>query len=116
MPFDLDVALRHQLLVVAIRAQGLPQCEDMLRPVIADQGLADGDFRRVNPPVAQGRQFGGVSLARENGIEDREAGHSREVADHVMQLQIHLIQRLLHALDVGGGGLNETLAMAEQRT
>ena len=115
MPLDLHIAVGHELLVIAIGAQGLAQRKEMLRPVVADERLRDGLRSRVDAPVPQRREFRGVSFAGENGVDDRESGHPGDIADHMMQLQIHLVQRLLHALDMGRGGLNQALTMPKQR-
>jgi hypothetical protein len=37
-----------------------------------------------------------------------------DVADHVVELKVHEHHGLLHALDVGGGGLDELVAMTHQ--
>src|ERR1700730_7679030 len=36
------------------------------------------------------------SAQPQDGLDDRYAGHSGEIADDVVRLQVHLIQRLLH--------------------
>jgi hypothetical protein len=40
---------------------------------------------------------------------------ARDIADDVMELEIHLIQRLLHVVDVSCGHLHQALSMPEQR-
>ena len=50
----------------------------------------------------------------ENRIDDRQSGDPREVADHMVNLQIHLGQRLVHVLHVLPGHADE-LPMAQQR-
>jgi hypothetical protein len=69
----------------------------------------------VDAPVTQRREFGRVAFAGEQGVNDREPGQPSDVADHMVQLQIHLVQRLLHPLDMGRGGLDQALTMSEQR-
>ncbi len=115
VPLDLDIALGHELLVVAVGVQRLSERKDMLRPVIAPERLCDGLRCRVDAPVAQRGERRGVTFAGENRVDDRESGHPGDVADHVMQLQIHLVQRLLHALDMRRGRLDQALTMPEQR-
>ena len=66
-------------------------------------------------PVAQCRERSGVALATEDGVDNRESREPGDVADHMMNLEIHLIQCLLHPVHVRRGGLNQALPMAEQR-
>src|SRR5207245_6094385 len=41
-----------------------------------------------------------ISLASEDVAEDCQAGHAGNVADHMLQLEVHLRQRFLHMLDM----------------
>ena len=70
---------------------------------------------RVDASITQRGECRRVSFAGEDGVDDRESGQAGDIADHMVQLQIHLVQRLLHALDMGRGGLDQALTMAEQR-
>ena len=88
VPFDLHIAFGHQLLVIAIGAQGLTQREEMLRAIVADERLRDGLRRRVDVPVAQCRERGGVALAAEDGVDNRESREPGDIADHMMNLEI----------------------------
>ena len=54
-------------------------------------------------------------LPGQNGIDDRQAGLPRDVTDDVMQLQIHLVQRLLHVVHVRGGHLHKAFPVPQQR-
>ena len=51
------------------------------------------------PPVAQGREPNRVPLSGDNGAHDRHAGAAGQIRDRAMDLNVHLIQRLLHPLD-----------------
>ena len=50
--------------------------------------------------MAQARQHVRVALAREDGADDAQPGGAGDVGDDVVELNIHLCQRLLHMLDV----------------
>ena len=63
--------------------------------------------------VAQGGQHGRVSLAGHDGADDAQAGRAGDVGDDVVQLQVHLRQRLLHVLDVRRGVVQQALALAQ---
>ena len=111
--FDPRIALRHLGLVDVVQLQGLGQGEDVLLAVVADQGLPDRLDRGVAARVAIGGQHVRVALAGHDGADDAHPGRARDVRDDVMELQVHLRQRLLHVLDVGGGVVQQPLALAQ---
>jgi hypothetical protein len=55
----------------------------------------------------------GVALAVDDGAKDPHSRDAGDVADDVMQLDIHLHQGLLHVLDVRRGVLDQPLAMTQ---
>ena len=61
--------------------------------------------------MAQARQHLGVALAGKDGADDAQAGGAGDVGDDVVELNIHLCQRLLHMLDVRSRVLQQTLAL-----
>ena len=61
--------------------------------------------------IAQACQHLRVTLAGEDGADDAQAGGAGDVGDDVMELNVHLGQRLLHMLDVRGRVLKKTLAL-----
>ena len=86
----------------------------MLRPVIPDQRSGDHFFACPYAFMAKLGQRYRIPFTGEDGVYNRQPGQAGDVADDVMQLQIHLIQSLLHVIDVRGGHLHEALAMPEQ--
>ena len=50
-----------------------------------------------------------VAASRDDIAEDPQAGHPGDIADDERQLEIHLHERFLHALDVSAGALDERL-------
>ena len=56
-----------------------------------------------------------VGPPRDDVAENAQARDAGDVTDHGGQLQVHLDQRLLHAVDMGGGALHQGLAMAQIR-
>ena len=78
----------------------------MLFPVVADERLLDRLLTGANPPVSQSNQPVRISFSRQNSVDDGQSGGTGDVTDHVMQLKIHLIEGLLHAMDVAGGHSN----------
>ena len=97
---DPRVAVGHLLLVDVVEVQGLRQGEDVLLALVAGQGLPDRLGRGMAAPVAMGGQHGRVALAGHDGADDAQAGRPGDVRDDVVELQVHLRQRLLHVLDV----------------
>ena len=75
-----------------------------------------GPQRRVRggtAHVAMGRQDLRGALARDDRAEDAHPGRTRDVGHGMVQLQIHLHQRLLHVLNVRGRVLDEPLAQPQ---
>jgi hypothetical protein len=56
-----------------------------------------------------------IRLACNNGSNNPHAGCARDIRHHVMELQIHLHQGLLHMLDMGGGIFHKPLSLAQIR-
>jgi len=110
---DLPVAGGHLGLVDVIQLEGLGQGEDVLLPVVADQRLAHRLDRGMAPHVAVGGQDGWVALACDDRPDDAHARHARDVGHDVMQLQVHLGQRLLHVLDVRRRVVQQPLALPQ---
>jgi hypothetical protein len=74
------IQLQDQLLVVAVSLQRLLQGEQMLRPVVSHQCLRHLVPRAFHPTMTELRQFDGIALAREDGVENRLATGSGDVA------------------------------------
>jgi hypothetical protein len=52
--------------------------------------------------ISQFGQFNGVAFAFQDGLDDRHTGQARDIGDHFRQFDIHLLQGLLHVLDMAG--------------
>src|SRR5258708_38023353 len=78
------IQLQDQLLVVAVSLQRLLQGEQMLRPVVSDQSLRHLVTRALHPTMTKLCQCYGIALARKDGIENRLATRSGEVAEHIV--------------------------------
>jgi hypothetical protein len=53
--------------------------------------------------IAQRSQLAGIAFACQDGRDDAPAGQTRNVGQHLGQLDVHLLEGLLHVLDVAGG-------------
>ena len=72
----------------------------MLRSPVAHQRFANRLFTGFDARVAQFGQHHRIPLSGDDGIYNRQPGHARQIADHVMDLHIHLRQRFVHVLDM----------------
>jgi hypothetical protein len=67
------------------------------------QRLGDLVLTMLAMRVAQLGQDYGSAFAREDGLEDGHAGHTRDITDDLGELEVHLLQGLLHGLNMLGG-------------
>jgi len=110
---DAHVAERHLGLVDVIQFQCLGQGKDVLLAVIADQRLTDRLRGGVTAWVAMGGEHRWVALPGHDGADDGHAGRPCDVRHHVMELQVHLRQGLLHVLDVRARIVQQPFALAQ---
>jgi hypothetical protein len=68
-------------------------------PPVPLQGPRDLVFRALAPLVAVAGQGPRVAGAPDDGLEDEHPGHPGDVGHHLGQLDVHLLQGLLHVLD-----------------
>jgi hypothetical protein len=83
-------------------------------PVVSDQSLCHLVARALHSTMTELRQCDGIALAREDGIENSLATGSGDVAEHMMELQVHLPERLLHVQDVLGCRLQQAATVPPQ--
>jgi len=72
----------------------------MFRPIVSNQSLRYLVARALHPTMTELRQCDGIALAREDGIENGLPTGSGDVAQHMVELQVHLTERLLHVQNV----------------
>ncbi len=100
---NLPVALGNLGVIEPVQFQGLGQLEDVLLPPMPPQRLGEGVLIRFHAWATKLRQLVGVPFAAHNSGDDVQTGLAGDVADHVLELDVHLGQRLLHVLDMMGG-------------
>src|ERR1035441_8417362 len=72
----------------------------MLRPPVTFQRFSDGFGVGLNVWIPQLGELRAVPLASQDGVHNSKASHSGNVTDDMMDLQVHLRQRLVHVLHV----------------
>jgi hypothetical protein len=102
--------------VEPVQFQRLAQREQMLFPPVAVQRLYDRFNGSLDARVAKFGQRRGVALAGEYRVENGKARRARYVADHVVNLQIHLRERLMKMLDMLRSHLHQWLPVPQDRT
>jgi len=100
-------------LVKLIAFEGLTEAEEMFGAPVADQGLGDLVAGTFNLVLFECGQLVGVALAGENGLEDGQAGDAGDIADDVVQGEVHLLEGLLEVQHVAGGGAAVVVAQAQ---
>ena len=88
--FDLPVALGNLILIEPVQFQGLGQLEDALLPSVPLQRPGDGLLVRFHARATKLRQLSGVPFAAYNRGDNVHAGLARDVANDLLELDVHL--------------------------
>ncbi len=113
LPFDFAVALSDLGLVELVKLQGLREGKKMFLPVVAFQTTGDLFFRLLHPVIFERRQLPRVAFSRQDSADDGQSREPAQVAQDVMQAEVHLRQRLLHVLNVGASGAHQVFPVAQ---
>src|ERR1051326_694137 len=113
--FDLLVHFCDQVLVMPVSHQGLAKGKEVLVTVVPYQRFHDGFPRGSDTPVSELSQPLGITFTRQDGVHNGQTRGPGEVADNVMDLKIHLVERFLHVLKMNRGHLDQAVAMAPER-
>jgi hypothetical protein len=93
----------------------LTQREQVFGAVIPGQRRNDLQFAGFATTVAMGRQLMRVAYPGQDVPHNRHAGYAGDVAEHVMQLEVHLGQGFLNPINAGGADrLRNVLKMTEK--
>ena len=85
---------------INVRLNGLGQCEQVLRLIMAHQRRADGLHRRSTSTVTVLCEFIGIPLTFYDVPNDPQGCLAGDVIDDMMALNIHLRQRFLPVLSM----------------
>jgi hypothetical protein len=110
---DVLITFGDFLVIHLIEGDRLGQSKQMFVAPIALQGAGDGGLIVLAAIVTQLGQRRRITLAGQDGADNRQAGHAGKVADHMLQLDVHLGQRFLHMLDMLRGMGEQHRALAE---
>ena len=103
------------LLVMEPGVVGLAEGEEMFGEPVAVEAAGDDIFGSFDAWILERGQGERIALPGEDGLEDGLAGDAGEIADDVVELNIHLGERLLEEADLIGGTTEEPVAMTEDR-
>jgi len=95
--------------------QRLAQGEEVLLAPVPAQAAGDLRFALLAAEVPQPRQCLRIAFPREDGVEDGQPGLPGDVGDGVVQLDVHLVERLLHPQQMLTGCPHQSLPVAHQR-
>ena len=107
----LDLALQH-----VVARQRLLQSEQVLVTPVALKTGRDSRRTGLAAAVTVAGQHLAVPLAGHDRAHDRLAGLAHDVAQHVVQLHVHLQERLLNVLHRPAAVADELRALARIRT
>ena len=110
---DPQIALHDLGVVGVVKLQGLSESKDVFLTPVSGQRGSDLRLRGMAAPIPMGGQDGRISFTRNHGADDAHAGFARHVGHHVMELNVHLHQRLLHVLDVRRTVVQQALALTQ---
>jgi len=107
---------RDLVLGTIIELEGLGEGENMFGPVIPLQRFGNGVLARFNAIVAILGSGLRIAFPRDNSADNAYPRHAGHITHHVVQVEMHLIQRLVHVLNVLDRHLDQMLPMAEETT
>ena len=111
---DFLIAGRNVLLGEIIERKGLGKCEDMFGAVIPLEGFGNSVLAGLNAIVPIRSSDLRIAFPSHNRADNAHPRHAGHVTDHVVQVEIHLIQRLLHVLNMLDRHLDQIVPMAEE--
>lgn len=86
----------------------------MLGPPVAFQRFSDGLGVGFDVWIPQLGEFCAVPLSSQDGVHNGKASYPGNVIDDVMDLQVHLGQRLVHVLHVLTGRRDQFVPVPQQ--
>ena len=100
---NFQIAVHDLLLIDAKQISRLTEGKQMLRPPVALQRFSDGVDVGSDVWIPQLGELCAVPLSSQDGVHNGTARQPGNVIDDMMDLQVHLRQRLVHVLYVLAG-------------
>jgi hypothetical protein len=85
----------------------------MFSPIMSGQRLGNLLGTVGTARIPKSRQVDGVPLARHDRTDDRQPSRAGDIGQHLGQLHVHLLQGLLHVLDMGRAIVKQRGPMAQ---
>ena len=111
---DFEIELGDLFEELAVGLMALTQDENVFAAVVAAKGFDDLRLGGAATHMTKGSQNDGVAFALEDGVDDGRAAESVQVAEHMMEVEVHFGERFLHELDLARGVGDEVGSMPEQ--
>ena len=89
----------------------MAQCEDVFGLIVARQGLDEGLFVVFDTRLAMPGEHARIAFAGYDIADDEHAGHTGRLAEHLVELEIHHFQRLVHPQYLFGGSSSKCCTM-----
>jgi hypothetical protein len=113
MGLDGLIAGGELALVSIVDFEILLEGKQVLGSVVPGKGGLDFLFRGAAAKVTVSCQEGRIGNPRHDVAKDAQTRDSGDVADHEVELQIHLNERLLHPLNTGARRLDEGIPVTQ---
>jgi hypothetical protein len=109
---DLRVARGDELLVRLPQLVGLAQGEEVFLAPVAAQTFGDRLAAGFDAVVFQLRQRHRIAFATQDGFQYGQARHAGDVADDVLELNVHLRERLVQVVHAPRRSVHQPIAVA----
>ena len=110
------VARRVGFAQLSVSPLALPEHEEVFLAVVAAQGFDDVLNTAAAALVSQGGELLWIALTGKDGIDDGLGTHTVDVAEDMLELEIHLGEGFLHELELLGGIADHLSAVAHEKT
>ena len=114
MGLDFEIEFGDLLQEAPVGLVALAQDEEVFGAVVAPEGFDDIGLGGAATRVAEGGEGCGVAFALEDGVDDGHAAEAVEVAEHMVEMEVHFGEGLLHELDLARGVGDEVGPVAQQ--
>lgn len=112
--FNLLITLADQLLVMLPGIQSLLKHEEVFGPPVALERTSDGIAGSFDAMIFECGQLLRIAFTREDRFQNGQTGDAGEIADDVVNLEVHLREGFLQVLHMAAGVAGEVGPMTQQ--